>query len=134
MTDSGSRQGYAVSCANTHAAAIDAIKAMREPSGDAKPVKLRDLAKRLGLNAGYLSQILSGKRAPSMKVYKALGLTPPARVIEVQAGYDVAPVCPKCGVVHTTKRCIAGQKRKPRTKAFKIEGRRYYRHEGTDQI
>lgn len=85
-------------------------------------------------NAGYLWNVAKGKKAASAKLCVALGLTPPARVIEVQAGYDVAPVCPKCGVVHTTKRCTAGQKRKPRTKAFKIEGRRYYRHEGTDQI
>jgi hypothetical protein len=86
------------------------------------------------VSAGYLSQIVRGKRVPSAKVYRALGLPPPARIVEVQAGFDVAPVCPKCGIVHTTKRCTAGKTTKPRAKAFKIEGRRYYRHEGTDQI
>lgn len=95
---------------------------------------MRDLAKRIGVNVGYLSLVLRGKRAPSMKVYKALGLPLPARVVEIGEGFDVAPVCPRCGVVHVTKRCTKGQTRKPRAKAFKLNGRRYYRHEGTDQI
>jgi hypothetical protein len=104
------------------------------PSSGAKGLKMRVLAKRIGLNAGYLSQIVRGKRAPSVKVYRALGLPPPARIVSIDEGFDVAPCCPKCGAVHVTKRCTKGVVRKPRAKAFKLDGRRYYRHEGTDQI
>jgi hypothetical protein len=92
------------------------------------------LAKRLGVSAGYLSQIVRGHRAPSAKVYRALGLPPPARVVEVPEGYDVAQVCGKCGQVHVTKRCTAGVKRKPRVTPYRWQGRRMYQHEGTDQI
>jgi hypothetical protein len=131
--DSASDQACADSSANSHSAAIEALKTL-QPSAAGERVRMRDLAKRLNLNAGYISQIISGRRAPSMRVYKALGLPPPARVVEVPEGFDVAPVCGRCGVVHTTKRCTKGKTTKPRAKAFKIAGRRYYRHEGTDQI
>jgi hypothetical protein len=134
MSDSRSEQTHPVCTANRHMAALEMLRGSLCPHGGTKPLKLRELAKRLNLNPGYLSQVLRGKRAPSRKVYAALGLPPPARVVEVGEGFDVAPVCSKCGIVHTTKRCTKGKTTKPRAKAYKLDGRRYCRHEGTDQI
>lgn len=64
MTDSERRQACPDSTANTHSAAVDALKAMLQPCAGQERPRMRDLAKRLGLNAGYLSQIVHGKRAP----------------------------------------------------------------------
>lgn len=132
--DSHIEQAWPDSSANSHSAAIEALKAMLQPCEDGSRVRMRDLAKRLKLNAGYISQIISGKRAPSLKVYAALKLPAPARVVTVPEGFDIARQCSKCGQVHITKRCTAGAHRHSRSKPFKLEGRKYFRHEGTDQI
>lgn len=60
-----------------------------------------------------LSRVAAGKQSPSPKLYAALGLTPPVRVVEIPAGYDVAKTCANCGRVHTLKRGCP-DKRKPR--------------------
>lgn len=54
------------------------------------------VARKLGLSQAYLSQIASGKRRASNRYRCALGLKPLTAL---------APVCAKCGVPHTTKRC-----------------------------
>ena len=123
-----------VCTANRHAVALETLRESLCPSSGEQGLKLRVLAKRLGVSAGYLSQIIHGKRVPSAKVYRALGLPPPARVVEISEGFDVAPVCARCGAVHVTKRCTQGKTSKPRAKAFKWGGVRYVRHAGTDQI
>jgi hypothetical protein len=73
---------------------------------------LRRLAFELGQNVGTLSAVMRRKRKPSPALYIALGLTPPARLVEVPAGYGVGPACKTCGEVHTTTMCPT--KRKPR--------------------
>lgn len=101
----GGAQGGPDTSGNTPADVVAALSAMREPSDDGKRPTLREIGKRLNLNPGYLSAILRGRKTPSPRVYHALGLRPPRRVVEIDADHDVAPVCPKCGQVHTTKTC-----------------------------
>lgn len=74
----------------------------------------RALAAEIGMpKAGaMLSRVAAGKQTPPPSLYKAVGLTPPVRIVEVPAGYGVGRACPACGQVHTTKTCAA--KRKPR--------------------
>lgn len=94
----------------------------------------RKVGSRLRMNPGYVWSVAGSKKKPSVALYKALGLTPPKRKIELEEGYDIAPCCPKCGRVHVAKRCTANQPRKPRSRPYRWNGRRFYRHQGTDQI
>lgn len=110
-------QAHPVSTANTHDTVIEMLKAMLEPLPGEKRPKLRDVAKRLGLNPGYVSQVVRGKRTPSLKVYAALGIEPPSRMVEVLRGYDVAPVCSVCGVVHVSRSCPT--KRAPKIRKWR---------------
>lgn len=134
---SGRGQAYPDTSGNTPDDVRAALHAMREPSDDGKRPTLREIGQRLNLNPGYLSAILSGKKQPSPRVYRALGLRPPLRTVELDADHDVAPVCPKCGQVHVTKTCTAT--RKPRrvdySKPRRVRGQwTVARHTGTDQI
>ena len=105
ISHSGRGQSMPDTSGNTPADVLAALGAMREPSNEGKRPTLREIGKRLNLNPGYLSAIMRGRKAPSPRVYHALGLRPPRRVVEIDADHDVAPVCPKCGQVHTTKTC-----------------------------
>lgn len=89
--------------------ASDVIQVLR---GQLATKPLRRLAGEIHVNAGTLSAVLRGKREPTPALYIALGLTPPVRVVEVPAGYDIAKACTSCGKVHTTKACV--KRRKPR--------------------
>lgn len=117
--------------ATEQGAAQDALRTLKNKLGTWSRVAA-SLSPRF--NAGYLWNVSRGRKPASAKLFVALGLPPPARVVEIGEGYDVAPVCPKCGVVHTTKRCTANVKRKPRRVAYRWQGRRMYQHAGTDQI
>lgn len=75
-------------------AATDEQKAIRARLTPEKG--LRSLASELGMNPGYLSRVMRGQRQASNRLRLALGLPPRTAL---------APVCGKCGVVHTTKRC-----------------------------
>lgn len=74
----------------------------------------RRVATDLGVNAGYLRNVVSGKRKASIRLLKALNIKPDQVVV-------IASPCRRCGDVHTTKRCTL--KRKPKT--FEDHAREY---------
>lgn len=63
---------------------------------------------KVGFNAGYLYRVAMGQKRASNRLLIKLKLIP---------RQALAPACPKCGVVHTTKRCTANN-RKPRPRAY----------------
>jgi hypothetical protein len=76
----------------------------------------RAVSEELGFkrsSGAMLSRVAAGKQKPPPALYIALGLTPPVRIVEVPAGYDIAKACTSCGKVHTLKRGCP-DKRKPR--------------------
>jgi len=84
----------------------DSIKARLKYLHDTHGNTFRDIAKNPEFSpipAGTLCAIYNGAEVPE-KWRERLGLPPLA----------LAPVCPKHGVVHTSKRCPAEAKQKPR--------------------
>lgn len=80
------------------------------------PQSWRSVATALGLpKAGaMLARIAADRQKPPDSVLDALGIQRPPRLVELHDGEGIAPICPKCGIVHTTKRCTAHAKRSPR--------------------
>ena len=83
----------------TAAWAIQALR-KRQPT-------LRDLARELGVNPGYLSAVLRGRRRASNKLIQTLN----AALVEnrLRGGLELNPVsvlpCNRCGKAKTAKRC-----------------------------
>ena len=90
----------------------------------------RRVADEIGMpgSNSYLSRVALGKAKPSARLYHALGLEQPVRVVELPAGHGVGLACVKCGAVHTTKACTA--KRKPRAIVRRRDGVRYGHGDG----
>jgi len=75
--------------------ASEVVSAIKKKKGDKS---LRAFAKEIGVNHGYLSAILNGKRHASSTVLHALGLPHTIRA-------DI-PVCPACDQPYTPRhRC-----------------------------
>ena len=64
----------------TRVEALRALWALRYPCGvSGTPVPWRDIERVLGINRGYLSAILRGRKHPSQNVVDALGVMPVRR-------------------------------------------------------
>lgn len=63
------------------------------------------VGQKLKFNSGYIYRVAMGNKRASNRLLIKLGLAP---------RQELAPVCIKCGIVHTTKRCTANRKKSAR--------------------